>query len=221
MTGKENPRVRVAFFHLEDPALGEQIGYDLKICSDDATLADYLTALEAFAAENLSDCLGCDGCCHERAPLTSLDIPTLALLLPDSNFPAHQVAENFTQIIHNSDGAIDITIKRKANGACAFLDETNKCCAIHQNRPFVCRSHFCIPKSPQAQGLRSVIANFGTDEFIRFLIEEEAQGASPVLPQNIDKKDYPPTALDKKICFDEVVLHQILPPELWQRLRQK
>ncbi len=56
-----------------DPFLGPQMAYDLAVLQPEATVGDYLAGLEDFQAATLADCKGCDGCCHERAPLTIAD----------------------------------------------------------------------------------------------------------------------------------------------------
>lgn len=193
------------------------LGYDIKILSPKANCQDYLDALEAFAAENLNSCLGCDGCCHERAPLTSMDMPALLKLLEESGFPLHEAVNAFGSLKINSDGCGDITLKRR-NGACIFLNFEGKRCRNHNARPFVCRSHYCIPQSPRAKALRSAIVNQGEDELIRLLLEEEEAGAKPRLLKALNKEDYPPKGLKNKTEYKQVLLKEICPEELWEEL---
>ncbi|MGI5892272.1 MAG: YkgJ family cysteine cluster protein [Bacillota bacterium] len=192
-----------------------QIGYDIAIKDDQTTISDYLEALIAFAEKYLADCKGCDGCCHERIPLTILDIDNLGTLLDHTLYPTYQVIKNFALVELLSDGAIDITLKRNKDGECYFLDKTAKICTRHTARPFVCRSHFCLHKSPEVQKLRSIITNYGMDALIVLLLKEEKQGAPLLLPP-LDPLDYAITPLINKRTYQEVIIKDIIPPELWQ-----
>jgi hypothetical protein len=49
-------------------------GYDVKITDENATIADYVAALDEFQTKYVADCRGCDGCCWERVPLWALPI---------------------------------------------------------------------------------------------------------------------------------------------------
>ena len=70
--------VIISLFSFADALLGETLAMDVRILAEEATVEDFLTALDQFAAAQLADCRGCDGCCHERAPLIAADIPRLA-----------------------------------------------------------------------------------------------------------------------------------------------
>ncbi len=194
-----------------------QMGYDIRIKDDTATIADYLAALDYFAQQYMTDCQGCDGCCHERAPLTILDIEPLASLLQQSQYSAHQVITAFAYIEVFADGAIDISLKRNHQYGCYFLDSKNKICTQHQARPFVCRSHFCLAKSEQAQALRSIIANKGMDALIHLLWQEQQAGADKILPL-LDPSDYENDYLRDKRSYDQVILKDILPADFWRQI---
>ena len=187
-----------------------EYGYDISITDQTATLADFLMGLDNFAAAHLAACRGCDGCCHERAPLTSLDIPLLAALLPPSCYPAHSVLDAFGTLHVSKKNVADITMRRNKNGSCFILDIEGKFCTIHHARPFVCRSHFCLPKSEVLQEIRAATANAGENEFIRLLIAEEKLGAPVVLPPQIKEKDYPPNVLTGKMGFNEVLICDLM-----------
>ena len=142
-----NEKINVFLIKTEDPLLGEVMGCDIRIADDCASVADLMDALDGFAAQYLADCKGCDGCCQERAPLLSADIPALALLLDnDTAWPAHAVVERFGSL-QVTNGVSDIILRRDTDSVCASLDRENRCCKIWPSRPFVCRSHFCLPRS--------------------------------------------------------------------------
>lgn len=194
-----------------------QMGYDIKIEDDTATVADYLAALDCFAHQYMSDCQGCDGCCYERAPLTILDIEPLASLLPQSPYSAQQVITAFANLEILADGAIDISLKRDHQYGCYFLDSKNKICTQHQARPFVCRSHFCLAKSERAQALRSIITNKGMDALIYLLWQEEQAGADKILPP-LDPCDYENNYLISNRSYGQIILKELLPADFWRQI---
>ncbi|MGI6361328.1 MAG: YkgJ family cysteine cluster protein [Bacillota bacterium] len=197
-----------------------QLGYQIKILDEAATISDYLEALRLFAEQTLADCKGCDGCCFERAPLTILDVDRLAKLCPDSNYPAHQVVKYFGELHTFSDGALDITLRRPHGQACLLLDQKNKCCSQHQARPFVCRSHFCLPPDATVHELRSLITNFGLDALIVQLYEEEKAGAAKILP-DLQIEDYQNSPLIGKTQAEQVLIKAISPASFWETVFDK
>jgi Fe-S-cluster containining protein len=196
-----------------------QLGHDLRILSESASVADVLAALAAFAAERLADCRGCDGCCYERAPLTAPDITALAALLPAAVYPAQAVCRAFAEIFTDKNGIVDITLRRDEEGACLFLHKKGKYCQNWQARPFVCRSHFCLPRSARLEALRGAIANRGEDELIRLLAAEQVAGAPPLLPPEIDPAHYQPDPDFAPDGWESILIKDIAPPELWRELR--
>lgn len=204
----------------------ESLGCDIIISEEQATLADLLDALDQFAGQYLADCKGCDGCCRERAPLIAADIPALASLLPDSEFPAHAVCEAFGDIAISKKGATDICFRRDADsGACCLLDADNKCCAAHPCRAFVCRSHFCIPRSDVLSQLREEVINIGENELTRLLLAEEAIGAPPLrgqkLAELITAADYPPNPQSGKTTYQDIIIKETISPRLWQQIKKE
>ena len=204
----------------------ESLGCDVIITDEDATVADLLTALEQFAGQYLTDCKGCDGCCRERAPLIAADIPALASLLPPSDFPAHAVCQAFGDITVASNGAADIFFRRDpTTGACCLLDSGNKCCTAHPCRAFVCRSHFCIPRSGALSQLREEVVNMGENELVRLLLAEEANGAPPLHGQKLSAlltaDDYPANAQSGKKAYREIRLQETISRPLWQQIKKE
>jgi len=192
--------------------------YDVQITDHQATLDAYLQELDEFMADNLAPCDSCHLCCHERATITSLDIPALAALLPQSAFPATAVVAAFGQISLLADGACDIFLLR-SNDNCFFLD-IRGFCREHQSRPLVCRSHFCLAKSQRAETLRQTIVNQGLDDLIRLLLSEQKQGAQILLPPAVCADDYPPNAFTHKKTPQEVKLQDLCDAQLWQELQK-
>lgn len=125
------------------PDLG--LGYDIEILAKDATAGDYIAALDAWQAQYLAQCKGCDGCCRERAPLTLPDFYPYQALFPQ----ASDVFSWLTwcgQVVKLPNGAVDILLKREKSGACTFLVEDEKICREHAVRSLVCHTHICLPK---------------------------------------------------------------------------
>ena len=217
-----NEKIDVFIINTEDPFLGDVLGCDIRIIDPQATVADLMDALDGFAADHLADCKGCDGCCQERAPLLSADVPALARKLPsDTAWPAHAVVASFG-LLRIDDGASDVMLRRDADGVCAQLDRENRCCTIWPQRPFVCRSHFCMPRSFLLEQLRQDIANLGLNELTRLLLAEEANGAPPLdgvrLSERLNGDDYQPNAFSGKSDYHDILLKDCVDPELWKEL---
>lgn len=219
---------KVSFFPIktEDDFGMECMGCDIAVYDDSATVADMLTALDEFAAEHLADCRGCDGCCKERAPWIAADIPALAALTEDDTFPVHSAIAAFGELTVDRHGATDICFRRgKNDGICCLLDKAGKFCTRHPHRAFVCRTHFCIPRSDEFSQVREEIVNMGENELTRLLLNEEQNGAAPLTRRPLAKKvkaaDYPANAQSGKTSYDQLVLKEILSAELWQRIKKE
>ena len=221
-----DPKIEVLLIQSDDPLFGAVAGHDVIVRDDSATLADFLRALDEFAAQFLADCRGCDGCCQERAPLTALDIDALAGLLDDDPvFPAHAVCAAFAALSVDRNGATDITLRRGDDNACRNLDLAAHCCRIWPCRPFVCHSHFCLPRSERLEQLRQEIVNAGENELTRLLLAEESAGAPPLLTRPLvallDPHDYEENPLRGRRRTDEVLLRDALSPALWRQLHDE
>ena len=197
-----------------------QLGHDLRLDCDDATVGDVLEALDSFGRERLADCRGCDGCCHERAPLTSPDIPALATLLPEADCPAQAVCRNFAEVFADPNGIVDITLQRDGEGDCMFLHKEGKYCKIWEARPFVCRSHFCLPRGSRLEAARAGIVNRGENELIRLLLAEEAAGAPPFLPPGLDPAHYLSDPAFAEAEWPNISMKKLVSPKLWRKLRE-
>jgi Fe-S-cluster containining protein len=212
-----NPKAEVFMITLEE----HQLGHDIRICSESASVADVFEALAAFAQKYLEDCHGCDGCCHERAPLTAPDIAALAALLPAAAYPAQAVCRAFADIFIDKKGIADITLRRDEKGACLFLHEEEKYCQNWQARPFVCRSHFCLPRSTRFGALRAAIANRGEDELLRLLLAEQTAGAPPLLPATLAPALYPPDPAFAPGRWEAILVKDLVEPDLWRELQKE
>lgn len=218
-------KIDVFLIKSDDPLLGQVLGCDVRVCDDNASVAQLMDALDEFAAAHLDDCKGCDGCCQERAPLLAADLPALAALLPEApRWPAHAVVERFGHL-EVADGVSDVILRREADSACAQLDRSRRCCRIWPARPFVCRSHFCLPRSVLLEELRQDIANQGLNELTRLLLAEEALGAPPLegvaLVERLNEADYTENAFSGKGGYDEIMLKDCVSPRLWRELRSR
>jgi Fe-S-cluster containining protein len=200
----------------EETQLGDkQWGYDVQIIDQDATVGEYIKALDDFQARVMADCFGCDGCCHERVPLTCADY-FLANPQRDKTL-AEWLAE--TAELNFFGEAIDLTLRRTESGACHLLDEERKCCALHQYRTLTCRSHCCLPKSERAFNLRAAIINAGEDELVRQLLSAKEQPWSERL-SGCNIEDYAENEFSRLPGdrWQDVILKNLVDPKLWQEL---
>lgn len=216
-----NDKIKVFLAEFDDG----QFGYDLQIIDTTATVGDYLAAVEEFQSATLADCFGCDGCCHERVPL----------MLCDFYFSAYHAngGESLAEWLQQSGArlefcgpAVDLQLCRRANGACFWLNEEQKCCSAHTFRTFACRSHCCLTKSDRAEALRAVIINSGEDELVRRLLAELAaankQDFLPGLSRlaDVDPADYLPNGFSNLAGADwrSAKLRDFADDELWADL---
>ena len=222
MDNKNERKIDVFLLEFPDPRLGPVLGCDLRILDESASVAQLLDSLDQFAAARLADCRGCDGCCQERAPLTSADVPALAALVGNSlPYPVHAALERFAQVEVNA-GVSDIYLRREQDGVCRQLDRGKSLCRIWPSRAFVCRSHFCLPRSPRLELLRQAIVNQGLNQLTRLILAEEAQGAPPLtrlpLAQLLNPEDYPANAFTGKRGYEDIRLKDCVEPRLWRQL---
>lgn len=209
---------------------GGLFGYDVQILSATATVGDYLDAINAFQANTMADCFGCDGCCHERVPLTIADF-YFSRYYQQDNGDKLAVWLADTADLQFFGEAVDLQIKHKPNGACYLLDEEQKCCSAHLHRTFACRTHCCLPRSERAENLRAVIINSAEDELVRcLLLELAADGKGDFIDgenrlQAANPDDYanafgrrPPTDWAQTPLIE---LIKLTDDELWQELLEE
>lgn len=203
------------------------VGYDLQVADPEVTVGDYLAALEEFLATAALDkrlnpggrCLGCDLCCHERIPLTSIDYFHLVEHLTGGDGVAFLV--RFTRVTVNG-RVVDISLQRDEAGRCCFLDPREKMCRIYPVRPFVCRTFTCAPASRRARRLRSIVTNVGEDELVRVWLAASHRAGELVIHEadqpSVDPEDWGPTPFAGCRSFHEVPLKAVCPPHLWRVL---
>ena len=176
---------------------------DVQCIPKDASVNDLLAAFERFCAEKTASCYGCVGCCQERVPVTSLDAQMLLQILPEEERNLSKLCEKLLDIELFPDGAVDIRLKRDADGCCILMDKENSCCSKHIYRTFACASHYCLSRSAKLDDIRSAVVNQGMDELVRRLYAEG------LLPE-ININDYPANSFTEKCSYDDILLYELI-----------
>lgn len=212
----KNP-VRVRSWRVND-----KYGYDLRILSPGATVADYITAIEGLEPVRLyrpynpeGSCLGCDHCCGGRLPLTMIDLFELQQGLKELTgraLPLPEVLKSYCQI-EVAGRVVDITLRTDAEGYCLLLDPQQRRCRIYSHRPLICRTYFCAPLTWPARLLRERIVNVGEDELVRYWLAQQGE-----LPPSIRPSDWPPTPFAGGRSYKDITLKALCPAGLWQGL---
>lgn len=200
-------------------------GYDLQVLDENATVGDYLNAVEEFQSKTMADCYGCDGCCHERVPLMLCDFYFSEYYEAGGQKLSEWLCQTNARLEFFGE-AVDLQLARRPNGSCARLNEEAKCCATHKYRTFACRSHCCLPKSDRAEALRAVIINSGEDELIRCLLAEiRGEGKQDFLPNEerlaqVLAEDYAENGFSKMAGEDwrDALLRNFADENLWRDL---
>ncbi|MEL7563800.1 MAG: YkgJ family cysteine cluster protein [Dehalobacterium sp.] len=216
-------KIKIFLAHFDDA-----IGYDLEILHEDATIQDYLDELNQFQEKHVAACKGCDGCCFERIPLTSLDVIKY-LKDPQLINKIGYIKPPLTAFIHNychvagTGPVIDISLKRNPDQSCIFLDQEQKICRNHISRSFVCQSFVCLPHSEKAGQLRDTLLNVGEDDLVhRYLLEAKEKEEAPVINENNNAspslEDYPGNIFSGKEHYQEIKIKDTVPETLWQQL---
>jgi len=216
-------KINVFLAHFDDA-----IGYDLEILHEDATVQDYLDALNQFQEKHVDTCKGCDGCCYERIPLTSVDV---IKYLEDSHIlnQFRHIKAPLTAFIHSychvagTGPVIDISLKRNSDQSCIFLNREQKICLNHSFRSFVCQSFVCLPHSERAGQLRDTILNVGEDDLVhRYLLEAKEEEETPVINENNNAspslEDYPGNVFSGKTHYQEIRIKDTVPKTIWRLL---
>ncbi|MGI6679531.1 MAG: YkgJ family cysteine cluster protein [Dehalobacterium sp.] len=206
--------INVFIAHFDDA-----VGYDLEIINEHATIQDYLHAINDFQNKYVENCKGCDGCCYERIPLTSIDVLTY---LGDPDLPLSPFIDQYCQV-SGTGPVLDISLRRNPDQSCIFLDREQKCCRRHPQRSFVCQSFVCLPHCEKAGQLRDIILNVGEDDLVhRYLKEAKEKGTAPVIHENNEAAptltDYPGNIFTGKKHYQEIRIKDVLPETLWQKL---
>lgn len=199
-------------------------GYDIVITDNSATVGDYINALDELiiggdlfrSRDNVCSCMGCDLCCRERAPLTWIDVLTLARGLGLTTKPLGPILNRVGRITV-AGPVVDIVLRRDSSGNCVMLNPRTKLCRVYQYRPLACCTFICCPTTRRAAQLREVVINKGEDELVRRWIKYlEATGERP--ETHLCQDDYPPSAFAGKSNYDDVLLGDLCSSSLWSKL---
>ncbi|ABO50687.1 protein of unknown function UPF0153 [Desulforamulus reducens MI-1] len=202
--------------------------YDLQILDETASVQDYLDAINKFIDENTNPpCRGCDECCWERIPLTSIDVLNYinqlgGALVLDNEWPLLDFLDQYTYI-YAEGGAVDISLGFTQEGACHFLDQEQHICGSYTARSLVCQSFICMESTKSAQDFRSELVNTGMDELVRLwmsqckdagirLFYHEEYQASP------QGEDYPENGFTGKKTYKDVLLKEVCSLEVWNNI---
>ncbi|RJX19299.1 MAG: YkgJ family cysteine cluster protein [Desulforudis sp.] len=205
-------------------------GYDVHVSDPRASVQDYLDVVNKAIEDNQlyrgraerTDCRGCDLCCQERIPLTSIDV----LRLKAQVAPAESLT-GFVRTHANvsvDGGAVDITLRLDRQGRCQFLHPDGRTCRVYTSRPLVCQSFICCPQTKRARKLRERIVNVGEDELVRqWLLKNRQLGTQPYIDRclsapAIDLRDWSETPFSGKTAYDEVLLREACLPGLWKQV---
>lgn len=216
-------KINVFLAHFDDA-----IGYNLEILHQDATIQEYLDALNQFQESHVDTCKGCDGCCFERIPLTSIDVnryleePEILNQIRHSKTPLTSFIHSYCHVA-GTGPVIDISLKRNPDQSCIFLDQEQKICQTHIFRSFVCQSFVCLPHSEKAGRLRDNILNMGEDDLVhRYLLEATEKEEVPIINENNNAypclADYPANIFTGKKHYHEIKIKDIVPENLWRQL---
>ncbi|MCL4440261.1 MAG: YkgJ family cysteine cluster protein [Firmicutes bacterium] len=203
-------------------------GYDLKVLHPGATVQDYLDAMNDFINKNSQPpCRGCDECCWERIPLTSIDVIGYVEKLGDrlkldSQWPLLDFLKKYAYI-YVEGGAVDISLGFTIEGACGFLNQEDRICSSYAARSLVCQSFICMESTQRARELRSELVNTGMDELVRlWLVQSRQAGRKPYVHEKHHAdpilEDYPANGFTKKTSYSQVLLAEVCSQRLWNKL---
>ncbi|GAB6157777.1 hypothetical protein JCM39194_09770 [Desulfotomaculum varum] len=201
--------------------------YDIEVLHPRATVQDYLDAINDFIEKNTDPpCRGCDECCWERIPLTSIDVYNYLqctnMLQLDNRWPLLDFLEKYCYI-YVEGGAVDISLGFTLEGACIFLNQQEQICSGYAYRSLVCQSFICLESTLRAQELRSELVNAGMDELVRqWLWQSRQAGRKPFAHEahnaNPNMDDYPVNGFTDKTSYRQVFLADICSRKLWNKL---
>lgn len=201
-------------------------GYEIKIIDRQANLQDLLDELNQFIEQgNLErlwpqgqhSCLGCDLCCHEPLPLTSIDVIQICQARGIDLIEAYKYLW-----VEAQDNMVDITLRRSRGGRCIFL-QSDSTCSIYDNRPFLCQTYICCQTTPQIEELRSQVVNMGMDELIRISIQRFSS-VGKNLPLNrshnakMNIKDWGKNEFTGKNNYAGILIKNVLASDLFKHM---
>lgn len=200
-------------------------GYDIKVRDSDATVQDYIDALNSFIGEikcsrtrapDRDSCYACNLCCQERIPVTLIDAYNLG--------GKGKVLESIKKFFHVyvEDRVVDITMGLNESGCCRFLDPVKGICSNYLSRPMVCQTFICCPSTWAAQQLREEVVNAGEDELVRSWFKSDNGAGGYVINEAVNPRlnpeDYPATPFKGKTSYAQVKLKDVCTKKLWLQL---
>ncbi len=201
-------------------------GYEIKILEKKASIQDLLDELNLFIEEGKLErlwpegqksCLGCDLCCHEPLPVTSIDVRKICQAREIDLIDAYKYLW-----VEAEDNVIDITLRRTRGGSCIFL-QSDSTCSIYENRPFLCQTYICCKTTPQMEEFRSQVVNMGMDELIRASIQAFSC-AGKTLPLNrshnarVNIKDWDKNKFTSKKNYSNILIKEVLSSDLFKHM---
>ncbi len=200
--------------------------FELQIKSGNASIQDFLNVMNNFIENgalprrwpaNTSSCYGCDLCCHEPLPVTSVDIENICRTLQIGFMSAFKYL--WVEVQSN---IVDITLKRKKGQNCIFLHPDGTC-RIYKARPFLCQSYICTNTPESINKIRSEIVNQGMDELVRkAIVSYKLQGKT--IPVNrgstryLNLTDWSRNCFSDKKSYSEILLKNVLSSDLMRVL---
>ncbi|MEN6326361.1 MAG: YkgJ family cysteine cluster protein [Syntrophomonas sp.] len=200
--------------------------FELQIKNGKANIQDFLNAINDFIEigalprrwpSNCSSCYGCDLCCHEPLPVTSIDIENFCRTLKIDFMASFKYL--WVEVQGN---VVDITLRRKKGQDCIFLHQDGTC-KIYRARPFLCQSYICSNTPESINKIRSEIVNPGMDELVRkAIVTYKSHGKT--IPVNrgsaryISLTDWPRNCFSDKKSYSEILLKNVLSSDLMRVL---
>ncbi|MDD2510567.1 MAG: YkgJ family cysteine cluster protein [Syntrophomonas sp.] len=201
--------------------------YEIKIRNPNLSLQDLLNEINEFFDRaklsrmwpgNKKDCSGCGICCYEPLPLTAIDVENI-IRAKELDFK-----DVFRYLWLKAQGnVVDITLRRRKNQSCVFLNSRSNICSIYSYRPFACQTYICCPGPPAMDKLRSQVINQGMDELVRQgMCYFYQRGLSLPLKQGKQYKlrmeDWKPNAFTGKKSYSQLLLKDIVSSDLMKVL---
>ncbi|NLI12207.1 YkgJ family cysteine cluster protein [Pelotomaculum propionicicum] len=208
---------------------GEKHGYDLVITDNQATVQDYLNALNRAIEQSLFSCYrknalpvcaGCGACCVDTVSLTRIDILNLREHLRVNQETLQQFLER-GGYIQPGWRWVDFTLRKGEDGLCVFQDRESRLCSIHPARPLVCRLYTGCPCTRRADKVRNCIVRMAKHDLVsKWLTQDAEKGVTTAFHEGCQPRPKP-NAFSGKKNYRQVLLKDLLPPELWRQIYVK